>query len=627
MSRLIPILAVLLMSAGLLSGQVWSPDQARSDPIDSTLAWMKKNFTADSNQYHKIALLTLARAYQSGNNELIGDAHFALWDWHDYHVLFGVDSALYHSRKALEFYQRAGIRTREAEMLNNLANDYLRKSMYDEAQQALFDAIKIYESLGNQRGVAIAYKYLAILFEESEDPEQSINYASQAIEIFKSHEDYYNHSITLWSLIHSHRMLKQYDQAIAAANQCIDIVDTHIPEELAIKTRGYAYRGDAEAEKGDYYAALESHRAAYAIVEGAIGPDRPATKTYRASIGDDLRRLGKPEEALPHQLAGIQGQLDLGVTKIWKEYAEVTETYKALGDFEKALEYQAKGTREKYAMLEDKIKNLETEAVAKYESGKKDQALAEQEQQLKQQRKIQLLVAGIAGMLALLLGILFYNYRRNKKTTALLAKRNTENELLLKEIHHRVKNNLSIVSGLLTLQGDRVDDPDTHAVMRATQNRVQAMGILHQKLYKGQNLDAIEMKDYLLNLSEGVLDAFDADQRIEIELAMDELELDVDTAVPIGLIVNELLTNALKYAFPEERKGKVQIQLKEINASDLLLEIADNGIGADFSAPAQGTGFGTQLIQLLTQQLQGSIDTEISEGTRISLRLKKSNAA
>jgi two-component sensor histidine kinase len=140
--------------------------------------------------------------------------------------------------------------------------------------------------------------------------------------------------------------------------------------------------------------------------------------------------------------------------------------------------------------------------------------------------------------------------------------------------------------------------------MLASQNRVQSMGILHQKLYQSEHLAFIEMKNYFMNLSENILDSYNANERVTVELPMSEIELDVDTAVPIGLIVNELLTNALKYAFVKNGLGTIRLSLIEKEKDHFELQIADNGIGKNLdSNVSQGTGFGTQLVALLTKQL------------------------
>lgn len=210
---------------------------------------------------------------------------------------------------------------------------------------------------------------------------------------------------------------------------------------------------------------------------------------------------------------------------------------------------------------------------------------------------------------------------------AVIKAKNAENELLLKEIYHRVKNNLEMVSSLLMLQSVKTKDAKAKEVMQASQNRVQSMGIIHQKLYQGENLATIEMLDYFTNLSNNLLDAFGASERVSVCCNMEPLELDVDTAVPIGLIVNELLTNALKYAFPSDAAGEVELSLHERGEGALELVVADNGVGMSGNTPVQGTGFGSQLIQLLTTQLQGQMQIDHGSGKRFSFVLERANYA
>ncbi|RYF70069.1 MAG: histidine kinase, partial [Cytophagaceae bacterium] len=195
-----------------------------------------------------------------------------------------------------------------------------------------------------------------------------------------------------------------------------------------------------------------------------------------------------------------------------------------------------------------------------------------------------------------------------------IAHKNAQNELLLKEIHHRVKNNLEIVSSLLELQSAQLNDPVVQDVLRASQNRVQSMGILHQQLYQDRHLALIEMRSYFHRLAETLLDTYSATQRVSIECSMPELALDVDTALSVGLIVNELVSNALKYAFPDQQPGWVRIELNDLGADHLRLVVADNGVGTSTGA-SSGTGFGTQLVALLTRQLDGTLRQDITQGT------------
>ncbi|MDG1276142.1 MAG: sensor histidine kinase [Algoriphagus sp.] len=209
------------------------------------------------------------------------------------------------------------------------------------------------------------------------------------------------------------------------------------------------------------------------------------------------------------------------------------------------------------------------------------------------------------------------------KTKNELSSKNNENVLLLKEIHHRVKNNLEVVSSLLALQFAKIDDPNMQEIMLASQNRVQSMGILHQKLYQSERLAFIEMKNYFENLCINLLDSYNETERIEVIIEMKEFELDVDTALPLGLIVNELVTNSLKYAFAKGEKGSIELSLRELNDNNFQLKISDNGVGKSLDAKTKSTGFGTQLVDLLTRQIDGKLVQDVSNGTMILIDFKK----
>lgn len=303
-----------------------------------------------------------------------------------------------------------------------------------------------------------------------------------------------------------------------------------------------------------------------------------------------------------------------------ENYQHVATTYEKLKEYPLALKYQRRALK-----LRDSLASVESdksmnEMLTKYETEKKEATIATQATQLDQQARIQWLGIGIVILLAgfIFVGVVAFVSRARKNK--LLAVQNAENELLLKEIHHRVKNNLEVVSSLLALQSAQINDPNTKEAMQESQNRVNSIGIVHQKLYQGENLGAIEMKDYFINLSESIIDTFGAEQRVKLEVAMEKLNIDIDTAVPLGLIVNELLTNTLKYAFPKDHEGKVSIKLEQQPNGILHLEVSDNGTGK--SGVTQGTGFGSQLVSLLTRQLNGVMSEEILNGTRIMFDFK-----
>ncbi len=305
----------------------------------------------------------------------------------------------------------------------------------------------------------------------------------------------------------------------------------------------------------------------------------------------------------------------------------MSDTYKEMGDYENALKFQEQYSDESLRLEKEKNERSLRENVLQLD-------LLTQEKSLSRKQSQQSILLVVLAIGTIILVLIYRNFRLKQSSNLKLGKvnkelniKNKQNELLLKEIHHRVKNNLELVKSLLALQSAQLEESATKDAMIASQNRVQSMGIIHQKLYQGENLGSIEMKDYFLNLGEGILDTFNAEDKVKIECAMENLELDVDTAVPIGLIVNELLTNALKYAFPKDGKGNIMISLAQSTPETLTLKVADNGVGKVVGLAPKGTGFGSQLIQLLTQQLNGMMLETNQDGTSVEFQFKIKSAA
>ncbi|MEZ4920436.1 MAG: sensor histidine kinase [Saprospiraceae bacterium] len=192
--------------------------------------------------------------------------------------------------------------------------------------------------------------------------------------------------------------------------------------------------------------------------------------------------------------------------------------------------------------------------------------------------------------------------------------------MLLKEIHHRVKNNLQVISSLLNMQSRNIEDKAIKDAILESQSRVQSMSLIHQKLYRGQNLAAIEMKSYLQTLADSLIDTFSDEDVVNIELDMQNLELDVDYAIPLGLIANELITNSLKYAFPGRKKGAIEIKMKQ-DQGEIILDVRDNGVGTKTpEVQEDSNGFGSELIALLTMQLKGKLEAKTENGYHTRLR-------
>ena len=196
-----------------------------------------------------------------------------------------------------------------------------------------------------------------------------------------------------------------------------------------------------------------------------------------------------------------------------------------------------------------------------------------------------------------------------------------ERELLLKEIHHRVKNNLQVVASLLKIQAEHVKDEASKGYFKISADRVRAMALIHQQLYGSTNLSRINFEYYLRNLASHLYNLYcQKPEGIKMNLKARGVTMSIDNAVPCGLLVNEILTNSLKYAFPDNRKGEINVNL-EMTGDQYILEISDNGIGmsqeVDFATEKT---LGVQLIQMLVEQLDATMDIKRSKGTSFKIK-------
>lgn len=197
-----------------------------------------------------------------------------------------------------------------------------------------------------------------------------------------------------------------------------------------------------------------------------------------------------------------------------------------------------------------------------------------------------------------------------------------EKEVLLQEVHHRVKNNMAVISSLLKMQAMLVDDERTLAALKESQSRIRSMALVHEKLYQSKDFTNIDVKEYVLSLARSIRETYETGPRVDLSLDVDDISLTIDTLVPCGLIINELLSNAYKYAFAgrEGEAMKIALSLKKQKGGGLVLNISDNGAGLPESFDIEKpTGLGLKLVNALTAQLDGKLEARSNGGAHFTV--------
>jgi len=222
----------------------------------------------------------------------------------------------------------------------------------------------------------------------------------------------------------------------------------------------------------------------------------------------------------------------------------------------------------------------------------------------------------LIGFLFLGIGVLILKFRVKQVTLQaekqVLYQKNEEKNTMLKEIHHRIKNNLQVVNSLLNLQSREVNDEKVVAMFKDTRKRVLSMAMLHERMYGSDDLQFIDIHQHFKTLTENLVKSYAVDKKIKVEINVQDVEMGISTLTPLGLLLIEIITNSLKYAFTTKIEGTIKVSLKQLNGKYELI-IGDNGTG--FIPKKEEEGLGTKLIHIFSKQLNGKIEKLNSSGT------------
>ncbi len=493
------------------------------------------------------------------------------------------------------------------------------KGMYHQANRDYSQAISEYNVALTKKysGITFIYNNLATLHIELLNPEKAIENANKSLELGSINLRNISKIFSLHILGEAYLMQKDTVKAIEYFNQVESLRSApHNGKNYTSIHRLIDIYKTLDKEKVD---SLLSDISSYELLE--VHSKLLAEKGIRYFENDQLQSAKnnclisykRATDRLSHEYASLACDCLVSVYRKEKNTAKVAE-YLSL-----KIDHQANIQDEKRII--SMARNLAT-----FES-EKEKALLNQahrkDQQIMSEKLDKYKLAGFLGSVILILGgVAMWQLRKRNKRIAsqnkVINRALTEKDILLREIHHRVKNNLQLVSSMLTLQGRSINDESVLNAINEGKSRVRSMALIHQDLYMQESITGIGVSDYLKKLVKELFATYDVNpNQIILEADIQNIEIDIDTLVPLGLIINELFTNCLKYAFPDNRKGTISMSLKE-TGKKLKLKIKDDGIGFD-PKNVRNNSFGTTLISALTDQLEGEMTINTENGTDVQI--------
>ncbi|MFT6334408.1 MAG: two-component sensor histidine kinase/tetratricopeptide (TPR) repeat protein [Saprospiraceae bacterium] len=576
----------------------------------------------------------LAYSKSIGDQLFIGKMQKMLGLFYD--KVSNIDTAIIFYEQALVNFENSNDIHHEIECHLTLGEIYAVSDNFEKSLNHCYSALELSKGRNDEEGIGRAYTRIGRTMINSGGIGEALPFAIKARDIFLKFDNINGFQQALRVISDCHYLLDDYKKSIKVSNEIIAINENDsLNTDLMTKSEDYEIRGSIHSAFGQFALAAKDYKKAREIYILSSTPD---TQNLNAiNWGEAILFFNKKEYNKAIKLFKKVLKVENEANRTNRSHfvtESLSQAYAELSQYDSAYHYIML-----HKMISVVQKKHETgmqmeELKTKYETEKKEATIYAQEEELTQQKIIQWSIFGFAGIL----GLLFFQSFRNSKLRKIaneklrevnvkLESKNSENELLLKEIHHRVKNNLQTISSLLSLQSESISDKSAFDAVQESKNRVTSMALIHQKLYQGENLAAIEMRDYFETIGKAIIDSFgEKAENISLKVEMKDVELDVDTAVPVGLITNELITNSLKHAFPNKQKGQILITLEQEENGLLKLTIADNGQSTNNeSVVKKEKGFGTLLIQLLTTQLGGKLDKSNETGTSTMIQFSPQN--
>lgn len=525
-----------------------------------------------------------------------------------YYVIGDYPKAVKMTLNAIDVFEAYGVKEKLGRCYLIMGVIYKHQKQYVAANEYHRKSYELHRETNDSNGMALALNNIGIAMFDQDSLKKARTYYQEALVIYEKTGDKRGTGVVLINLGSLSKKAKKLEDAVNYFKQSIDIREDISDEQGLIFS--YARLGEC---------LLELNEPKTALSFGVKSLEMAKKKEHIRGIRDANELLSKVyhlqgnyQEAYKHQL----------LYHAAKDSMSDAESIRRVAKSESEFKYRQE-------ILADSIKTGEAQKVMQTELDLQE-VLAE-----KQKQRARFLFIGLGFSFLTLVFVFIQNQKTRKQkayiekqkavveeTLKEITKRDEEKELLLKEIHHRVKNNLQVISSLLELQAKKGDE-STQVAFADGQSRVRAMALIHEKLYKNDQIASISFDEYARELA-GQIASLHQTKLATIEIEGNGCQFDIDTAVPLGLILNELITNAFKYAF-DNSGGKLMITVKAENEHSYSLIVKDNGSGMpkDFDF-TKAKSLGLRLVRRLAKQLYGTATYSFESGTAFTITFKDS---
>jgi len=522
---------------------------------------------------------------------------------------------LFYARDALRLSEKNQYHHFKARALENISLFQRKLGNYSDAVEASFKALQVYENLDMSNRKADLLLQIGSHFTNDKNFSKATSYITEALKSFRERSDTFKIMLTLINLGETYRLKGDLDSASFCFNECLQLNNFFKNNQV---------EGYSSGNLGMVYLEQGKPDSAIILLNNSIEllsdlKDAYSVSVYQSELGKAFITKGKEKEG--EEI--IRSALALAQKEKLKE--QIRDISKYLAEFyEKKEQYKlAVDYRKQYEVYNDSLVNIENvrkiqQAESQYFLDLKEADIRFLEEQSRNRRNIVIFLS--VGTI-LLITLLFFLYRlqlsRKKallkvsEQKSIIEQREKEKALLLRELNHRVKNNLQMVSSMFSLQAGQLRGEPGSEALTAARHRIDALMLIHQKLYREDVDTTIQLEDYIKELTENLV--FGVDKKVDLKLDLSQANLYIDSAIPLGIIINELLTNSLKYATGSETLV-LGISLKEVNGQ-LFLTMTDNGPGFpdDFDIK-KSRSLGMKLVLSLIRQLHGELKQSNLDG-------------